>query len=192
MTSGSTVELRLAVSVKWRLCCGMKQLACLFVRVCVSEFDLRSFLCSESEQLIWKSQGLPSDDLSMENALVILQVRLNCLVKSLSYTFIIHFLSHLSPLLILLVFVRLNSIKNVWNLKSTCNKQTVIHNTHEAFPYNDQSPFFTVVLRKLPLSPFIRPASVCILFVCFFLPLLTSDQCTQVAGKTLFHSLSLV
>lgn len=42
----------------------------------VSEFDLRSFLCSESEQLIWKSQGLPSDDLSMENALVILQVRL--------------------------------------------------------------------------------------------------------------------
>ena len=41
----------------------------------VSEFDLRSFLCSESEQLIWKSQGLPSDDLSMENALVILQVR---------------------------------------------------------------------------------------------------------------------
>ncbi|XP_068440329.1 cytoplasmic dynein 2 heavy chain 1 isoform X1 [Clinocottus analis] len=38
------------------------------------KFDLRSFLCSESEQLIWKSQGLPSDDLSMENALVILQI----------------------------------------------------------------------------------------------------------------------
>ncbi|XP_036005544.1 cytoplasmic dynein 2 heavy chain 1 isoform X1 [Fundulus heteroclitus] len=38
------------------------------------QFDLRSFLCSESEQLIWKSQGLPSDDLSMENALVILQI----------------------------------------------------------------------------------------------------------------------
>ncbi|KPP72256.1 cytoplasmic dynein 2 heavy chain 1-like [Scleropages formosus] len=37
------------------------------------EFDLRHFLCSESEQLIWKSEGLPSDDLSMENALVILQ-----------------------------------------------------------------------------------------------------------------------
>lgn len=42
--------------------------------LCVSEFDLRSFLCTESEQLIWKSQGLPSDDLSVENALVILQV----------------------------------------------------------------------------------------------------------------------
>ncbi|XP_068612804.1 cytoplasmic dynein 2 heavy chain 1 isoform X2 [Brachionichthys hirsutus] len=39
----------------------------------LKKFDLRSFLCSESEQLIWKSEGLPSDDLSMENALVILQ-----------------------------------------------------------------------------------------------------------------------
>uniref|UniRef100_A0A8C4HFM7 Cytoplasmic dynein 2 heavy chain 1 n=1 Tax=Dicentrarchus labrax TaxID=13489 RepID=A0A8C4HFM7_DICLA len=39
----------------------------------LQKFDLRSFLCSESEQLVWKSQGLPSDDLSMENALVILQ-----------------------------------------------------------------------------------------------------------------------
>lgn len=40
----------------------------------VSGFDLRRFLSTESEQLIWKSEGLPSDDLSMENALVILQV----------------------------------------------------------------------------------------------------------------------
>jgi hypothetical protein len=32
------------------------------------------FLSTESEQLIWKSEGLPSDDLSMENAMVILQV----------------------------------------------------------------------------------------------------------------------
>ncbi|KAM9801492.1 cytoplasmic dynein 2 heavy chain 1 [Neosynchiropus ocellatus] len=40
----------------------------------LQKFDLRSFLSSESEQLIWKSQGLPSDDLSMENALVILQI----------------------------------------------------------------------------------------------------------------------
>ena len=39
-----------------------------------SEFDLRRFLCTESEQLIWKSEGLPSDDLSIENAIVILQV----------------------------------------------------------------------------------------------------------------------
>ncbi|XP_072546992.1 cytoplasmic dynein 2 heavy chain 1 isoform X2 [Salminus brasiliensis] len=40
----------------------------------LQKFDLRHFLCSESEQLIWKSEGLPSDDLSMENALVILQI----------------------------------------------------------------------------------------------------------------------
>ena len=52
----------------------------------VTNFDLRRFLSTESEQLIWKSEGLPSDDLSMENALVILQVRarvsdvLNCCI----------------------------------------------------------------------------------------------------------------
>ncbi|KAG8523219.1 Cytoplasmic dynein 2 heavy chain 1, partial [Galemys pyrenaicus] len=40
-----------------------------------AEFDLRRFLCTESEQLIWKSEGLPSDDLSIENAIVILQSR---------------------------------------------------------------------------------------------------------------------
>ncbi|EPY79965.1 hypothetical protein CB1_000877044, partial [Camelus ferus] len=39
----------------------------------LAEFNLRRFLCTESEQLIWKSEGLPSDDLSIENALVILQ-----------------------------------------------------------------------------------------------------------------------
>lgn len=48
---------------------------------CLLEFDLRRFLCTESEQLIWKSEGLPSDDLSIENALVILQV--NCVVFNL-------------------------------------------------------------------------------------------------------------
>ena len=35
-------------------------------------FELRRFLSSESEQLAWKAEGLPSDDLSMENAMVIL------------------------------------------------------------------------------------------------------------------------
>ncbi|PAA68244.1 hypothetical protein BOX15_Mlig013490g1 [Macrostomum lignano] len=39
-------------------------------------FDLRRFLTSESEQLIWKSEGLPSDDLSVENGIVILQCSL--------------------------------------------------------------------------------------------------------------------
>lgn len=39
----------------------------------LESFDLRKFLSMESEQLIWKGEGLPSDNLSMENALVILQ-----------------------------------------------------------------------------------------------------------------------
>ncbi|MPC25130.1 Cytoplasmic dynein 2 heavy chain 1 [Portunus trituberculatus] len=39
----------------------------------VSSFDLRRFLSSEREQLQWKAEGLPSDQLSIENALVILQ-----------------------------------------------------------------------------------------------------------------------
>jgi len=37
-------------------------------------FIHRYFLSTESEQLVWKGEGLPSDDLSVENALVILQV----------------------------------------------------------------------------------------------------------------------
>ncbi|XP_034521541.1 LOW QUALITY PROTEIN: cytoplasmic dynein 2 heavy chain 1 [Ailuropoda melanoleuca] len=41
---------------------------------CLEKFDIRRFLCTESEQLIWKSEGLPSDDLSIENAVVILQI----------------------------------------------------------------------------------------------------------------------
>ncbi|XP_010008233.1 PREDICTED: cytoplasmic dynein 2 heavy chain 1-like, partial [Nestor notabilis] len=39
----------------------------------LEKFNLRRFLCTESEELVWKSEGLPSDDLSIENALVILQ-----------------------------------------------------------------------------------------------------------------------
>ncbi|XP_052794024.1 cytoplasmic dynein 2 heavy chain 1-like isoform X3 [Mya arenaria] len=40
----------------------------------IGNFEMRRFLCTESEQLIWKSEGLPSDDLSVENAIVILQI----------------------------------------------------------------------------------------------------------------------
>ncbi|XP_075248310.1 cytoplasmic dynein 2 heavy chain 1-like [Convolutriloba macropyga] len=38
------------------------------------EFNFKRFLSSESEQLVWKSKGLPSDNLSLENAIVILQL----------------------------------------------------------------------------------------------------------------------
>ena len=36
-------------------------------------FELRRFLSTEKEQLLWKSEGLPADDLSIENVLIILQ-----------------------------------------------------------------------------------------------------------------------
>ena len=38
----------------------------------VSRFELNRFLSTESEQLQWKAEGLPSDALSVENALIIL------------------------------------------------------------------------------------------------------------------------
>ena len=41
--------------------------------ISMESFDLRNFLSTESAQLLWKREGLPSDDLSMENAMVILQ-----------------------------------------------------------------------------------------------------------------------
>lgn len=37
-------------------------------------FDFKRFIASESEQLQWKVEGLPADQLSMENACVLLQV----------------------------------------------------------------------------------------------------------------------
>ena len=40
----------------------------------VEHFDFKRFLASESEQLQWKMEGLPADQLSMENACVLLQV----------------------------------------------------------------------------------------------------------------------
>lgn len=40
----------------------------------LEEFDMRGFLSSESQMLVWKGEGLPSDNLSMENALMILKV----------------------------------------------------------------------------------------------------------------------
>ena len=39
----------------------------------VERFDLRRFMSTESEMLTWKAEGLPGDELSMENAIVILQ-----------------------------------------------------------------------------------------------------------------------
>ncbi|KAJ3052006.1 Cytoplasmic dynein 2 heavy chain 1 [Rhizophlyctis rosea] len=43
-------------------------------------FEFRSVMSSESEQLVWKSEGLPSDALSLENAIVILNGNVTPLV----------------------------------------------------------------------------------------------------------------
>ena len=36
-----------------------------------SSFDFLAFMSSESEQLKWKAEGLPSDRLSLENAIIL-------------------------------------------------------------------------------------------------------------------------
>jgi dynein heavy chain 2 len=46
-------------------------------RVGLDKYDLRKFLCTESELLTCKSEGLPSDQLSIENSIVILEVNCN-------------------------------------------------------------------------------------------------------------------
>lgn len=43
-------------------------------RLQLDKFDLQRFLCTESELLTWKAEGLPSDQLSIENSIVILEV----------------------------------------------------------------------------------------------------------------------
>lgn len=43
----------------------------------IQRFDLKHFLSSEREMLQWRSEGLPSDDLSIENAMCVLQAQLS-------------------------------------------------------------------------------------------------------------------
>ena len=40
-------------------------------QVGLESFNFSKFMSTESEQLTWKSEGLPSDQLSIENALII-------------------------------------------------------------------------------------------------------------------------
>jgi len=51
-----------------------KWLAALNLEKVADAFSLKTFLTSEQELMIWRSQGLPSDDLAVENAIAILQV----------------------------------------------------------------------------------------------------------------------
>ena len=63
--SNAPEDVRKAIMAKWCEAAGLQG------------FDFRRFMSTESEQLGWKAEGLPSDDLSMENALVILKVTLS-------------------------------------------------------------------------------------------------------------------
>ena len=58
--SGETEVVRMQSLAQWTSYLG------------VSGFSFRNFMSSESETLTWKSEGLPGDDLSTENAIVIL------------------------------------------------------------------------------------------------------------------------
>ena len=49
-------------------------LAALNLEKVADAFSLKTFLTSEQELMVWRSQGLPSDDLAVENAIAILQV----------------------------------------------------------------------------------------------------------------------
>jgi dynein heavy chain 2, cytosolic len=44
------------------------------------DYNFRNFLSSESEMLTWKKEGLPADNLSMENAIMIMNSTRTCLV----------------------------------------------------------------------------------------------------------------
>ncbi len=41
------------------------------VKLGLDKFDFQKFMCTENELLTWKSEGLPSDQLSIENSIVI-------------------------------------------------------------------------------------------------------------------------
>jgi dynein heavy chain 2, cytosolic len=60
--AGQSEDKRLEYQTQWKKMSNVDE-----------KFHVRRFLSTESEQLVWKSQGLPSDELSMENALVILR-----------------------------------------------------------------------------------------------------------------------
>lgn len=42
----------------------------------MKNFDFKKFMSSETHMIVWKNEGLGSDDLSMENAIVIRNCRL--------------------------------------------------------------------------------------------------------------------
>lgn len=56
-------DIRKALVAEWQTMLNIEE-----------DFSINKFLGSEKEQLQWLSEGLPSDQLSIQNALIILQV----------------------------------------------------------------------------------------------------------------------
>jgi dynein heavy chain 2 len=65
-------------------------------KVGLEKFDFRRFMCTESQLLTWKLEGLPSDQLSVENSIVITEVifyRNYCIVDLLFIDFCLFFIN---------------------------------------------------------------------------------------------------
>ncbi|TPX70937.1 hypothetical protein SpCBS45565_g01524 [Spizellomyces sp. 'palustris'] len=62
----------------------------------VDEFFFRKVMSTESEQLVWKSQGLPSDGLSQENAIAILNTTVTPLIVDPSGQAVVWLKTHLA------------------------------------------------------------------------------------------------
>ncbi|KAJ3215292.1 Cytoplasmic dynein 2 heavy chain 1 [Dinochytrium kinnereticum] len=81
-------DLRQKCVGEWKQMCG------------VQEYDFRKAMSTESEQLLWKSQGLPSDLLSFENAIAILNGKCTPLIidpSSQAIVWLKNFLSAKKP-----------------------------------------------------------------------------------------------
>ena len=66
-------DIRMQVQAQWSSLLGIHHVDGL-------GYDVRRFMSSESEMLIWKSEGLPGDELSMENGIAILNSTLSPLI----------------------------------------------------------------------------------------------------------------
>ncbi|KAI8842138.1 dynein heavy chain and region D6 of dynein motor-domain-containing protein [Chytridium lagenaria] len=81
-------DLRQKCVGEWKQACGLQ------------EYDFRKAMTTESEQLLWKSQGLPSDILSLENAIAILNSKSTPLIidpSSQAIVWLKNFLSAKKP-----------------------------------------------------------------------------------------------
>ena len=61
-----------------------------------SIFSLKKFLTSEQELMLWRSEGLAADDLAVDNALAILQVRHNYLDDTRDFYYECYFVGNVA------------------------------------------------------------------------------------------------